>query len=160
MVFLFFSAKSFSKKILSKMFENYWYLLHWRGKQINVNCHCCELKSKLNFWFSNLCTVYIFTWYRIRIRIGIKTMPILYTAGRHWPVDKYQCCGSGMFIPDPGSCFCPSRFPNPKTATKEKGKKNLLSYFFVATIITKLKIILFLSRWRKNLTKNYRTFYP
>jgi hypothetical protein len=30
-----------------------------------------------------------------------------------------KCCGSGMFIPDPGS-----RIPDPKTATTEKGEKN------------------------------------
>jgi hypothetical protein len=50
-----------------------------------------------------------------------------------------------MFIPDPD--FCPSRIPDPKTATKEKGEKNfVVLHFFVATNITKLKIILFLSR--------------
>jgi hypothetical protein len=32
-----------------------------------------------------------------------------------------QCCGSGMFIPDPD--FFPSRIPDPKTATKERGEK-------------------------------------
>ncbi len=47
----------------------------------------------------------------------------------------FQCCGSGMFIPDPG--FYPSRIPDPKTATtkKERGEKNLAVIpFFVATI--------------------------
>ncbi len=39
---------------------------------------------------------------------------------------KMQCCGSGMFIPDPGS-----RIPDPKTATKERGEKKILSYFFM-----------------------------
>jgi hypothetical protein len=34
---------------------------------------------------------------------------------------KMQCCGSGMFIPDPD--FYPSRIPDPKTATKERGEK-------------------------------------
>jgi hypothetical protein len=33
-----------------------------------------------------------------------------------------QCCGSVMLIPDPD--FYPSRIPDPKTATKERGKKN------------------------------------
>ncbi len=87
---------------------------------------------------------------------------------------KYQCCGSGMFIPDPD--FCPSwildpgsrisdpgsRIPDPKTATKERGEKNLL-YFFVVTNFTKLNIILFLKCWRKNLgqfSKNFWSFYP
>jgi hypothetical protein len=31
-------------------------------------------------------------------------------------------------IPDPD--FYPSRIPDPKTATKERGKKNLMSYLF------------------------------
>jgi hypothetical protein len=49
---------------------------------------------------------------------------------------KNQCCGSGMFIPDPGSRILifthpgsripdlGSRTPDPKTATKERGEKN------------------------------------
>jgi hypothetical protein len=42
---------------------------------------------------------------------------------------RKQCCGSGIFIPDPGSRILifthpGSRIPDPKTATKEKGKKN------------------------------------
>ncbi len=39
---------------------------------------------------------------------------------------------------------------DPKTATKERDEKNMLSYlhFFVATNITKLKLILFLNCWR------------
>ncbi len=38
-----------------------------------------------------------------------------------------QCCGSGMFIPDPD--FYPSRIPDPKTATKGVKK------FFCQTIL-------------------------
>jgi hypothetical protein len=57
-----------------------------------------------------------------------------------------------------------SRIPDPKTATKDRGeKKFVVLLFFVATKVTKLKIILILSWWRKILgqfTKNYRTFYP
>ncbi len=55
-----------------------------------------------------------------------------------------QCCGSGMFIPDPGSWFLPipdpgSRIPDPKTATKERGEKKLVVIpFYVATNFTKL----------------------
>jgi hypothetical protein len=42
---------------------------------------------------------------------------------------KRQCCGSGMFIPDPDfyTFRIPdlgSRMPDPKTATKERGEKN------------------------------------
>jgi hypothetical protein len=50
-----------------------------------------------------------------------------------------------MFIPDPD--FCPSRIPDPKTATKQKDEKKFdVLPFFVATNITKLIFILFLSR--------------
>jgi hypothetical protein len=41
-----------------------------------------------------------------------------------------QCCGSGMFIPDPDFYPSPdpgSRIPDPKTATKERGEKKFLS---------------------------------
>jgi hypothetical protein len=53
--------------------------------------------------------------------------PLMYAcAGGHEDVsttlpDK-QCCGSGMFIPDPD--FYPSRIPDPKTAIKKRGEKN------------------------------------
>ncbi len=72
----------------------------------------------------------------------------------HYPS---QCCGSGMFIPDPGSWFLPipdpgSRIPDPKTATKERGeKKFVVNPFFVATNFIKLKIILLFKCWRKKL---------
>jgi len=46
-----------------------------------------------------------------------------------------------MFIPDPD--FYPSRIPDPKTATKERGEKNFdVIPFYVATNFTKFKIIL------------------
>jgi hypothetical protein len=43
-----------------------------------------------------------------------------------------QCCGSGLFIPDPDFLPIPdpgSRIPAPKTATKERGENNLLYRF-------------------------------
>jgi hypothetical protein len=46
-------------------------------------------------------------------------------------------------IPDPD--FYPSRIPDPKTATKERGKKKFVVItFYVATNFTKLQIILVL----------------
>jgi hypothetical protein len=46
-------------------------------------------------------------------------------------------------IPDPD--FYPSRIPDPKTATKERGdKKFVVMTFYVATNFTKLQIILVL----------------
>ncbi len=66
-------------------------------------------------------------------RIRIHNTAIRYVI---YKVPRIQCCGSGMFIPDPGSWFLPildpgSRIPDPKTATKERGEKNLLSYHFL-----------------------------
>jgi hypothetical protein len=61
--------------------------------------------------------------------------------------DRRQYCGSGMFIPDPGSRILifthhGSRIPDPKTATKERGdEKFVVKHFFVATNFTKCKII-------------------
>jgi hypothetical protein len=50
-----------------------------------------------------------------------------------------------MFIPDPD--FYPSRIPDPKTATKERGEKKLVVITFsVATNFTKLQIILVLKK--------------
>ena len=57
-------------------------------------------------------------------------------------------------IPDPD--FYPSRIPDlgfripdPKTVTKERGEKNLISYFFCSHNFTKLNIMLFLKCLRK-----------
>jgi hypothetical protein len=55
-----------------------------------------------------------------------------------------------MFIPDPGCLsripdpdFYPSRIPDSKTATKERGeKKFVVKTFYVVTNFTKLQIIL------------------
>ncbi len=35
-----------------------------------------------------------------------------------------QCCGSGMFIPDPGSKFIPSRIPDPNFSLPGSSSKN------------------------------------
>jgi hypothetical protein len=40
-----------------------------------------------------------------------------------------QCCGSGMFIPDPDFYSSRILIPDPKTATKERGKKNFCLIF-------------------------------
>jgi hypothetical protein len=45
-------------------------------------------------------------------------------------------------LPDPD--FHPSRSPDPKTATKERGEKFVVITFYVATNITKLQIVLVL----------------
>ncbi len=61
-----------------------------------------------------------------------------------------QCCGSGMFIPDPGSWFLPIPDPGSKNSNKRQGWKIFfVKPFFVATNFTKMNIILFLMCGRK-----------
>jgi hypothetical protein len=61
----------------------------------------------------------------------------------------YQCCGSGMFIPDPGSWFLAIPDPGSKTATKERvEKKFVVITFYVATNFKKIQIISVLNCWR------------
>jgi hypothetical protein len=64
--------------------------------------------------------------------------------------DMCQCCGSGMFIPDPGSWFL--SIPDLKTARGvwKKYRVFVVLPSFVATNITKFKIILFFHSWRNN----------
>jgi hypothetical protein len=44
-------------------------------------------------------------------------------------------------IPDPD--FYPTRIPDPKTVTKERGEKKFVILFFEVTNFTKLNIMLF-----------------
>ncbi len=57
-----------------------------------------------------------------------------------------ECLSGILFlsIPDPGSLI-----PEPTTTTEEEGGKVVVIPFFVATNFTKLKMILFLNRYRK-----------
>ncbi len=57
---------------------------------------------------------------------------------------EQQCCESGMFILDPD--FYPSRIPDPKTATKERDEKKILSNIFLLPHISQnLKLFYFLT---------------
>ncbi len=64
----------------------------------------------------------------------------------------------------PGSRILIFIHPRSKNSNRREGwRKKFVVHFFVAKNITKLKIVLFLNLWRKNLgqfTKNYGTFYP
>ncbi len=68
-------------------------------------------------------------------------------------VSGSQCCGSGMFIPDPD--FYPSRIPDLGSRIQKQQekrgvkKKFVVITFYVATNFTKLQIILVLKCWRK-----------
>ncbi len=53
------------------------------------------------------------------------------------PVTSVADPGCLSRIPDPG--FYPSRIPDPKTATKERGEKNLLSCLFCSHKFHKLE---------------------
>ncbi len=92
---------------------------------------------------------------------------------------RTQCCGSGMFVPHPDFYpsrisnprsnnskeavlrirdvfipdlgFCPSRIQKQQQKSEREGwKRFVVIPFFETTNITQLKLILFLSRWRKN----------
>jgi hypothetical protein len=59
-----------------------------------------------------------------------------------------------MFIPDPGSWFLP--FPDPITATKERGEKKFgIILFFAVTNFKKFNIVLFL-KCRKKIWANFQ----
>jgi hypothetical protein len=68
---------------------------------------------------------------------------------------NHQCCGSGMFIPDPS--LCPSRIPDPTTAIEGWGGKIVVLLFLVASNFTKLKVtgFYFWTGKEKSLGKNY-----
>jgi hypothetical protein len=74
-----------------------------------------------------------------------------------------QCCGSGMFIPDPD--FCPSLIPDLWSRIHKNSKRryewkiNLLFYLFCSHNITKFKIILVLNWWRKKFGRIYKDLH-
>ncbi len=72
----------------------------------------------------------------------------------------YQCCGSGMFIPDPE--FYPSRIPDPgsKNSNKREGWKKICCHnFYVSTNFTKWQIISVLNYWRKKFGPIFKELY-
>ncbi len=86
-------------------------------------------------------------------------------------ISHRQCCGSGMFIPEPGSWFLP--IPDPGSRISDPGSKNsnkrqgwkffFVKPFFVGTNLKKLNIFYFWYAVEKNLaqfSKNYWSFYP
>ncbi len=50
----------------------------------------------------------------------------------HWPYS--QCCGSGMFIPDPGSWFLPIPDPGSKNSNKREGWKKFFCHTFLFSL--------------------------
>jgi hypothetical protein len=69
-----------------------------------------------------------------------------------------------MFIPDPVSWFLPipnpgSRIPDPKTATKERGEKKLLSYFFCSHKFHKIEYYFVFDCWRKKFGPNFKELF-
>ncbi len=61
-----------------------------------------------------------------------------------------------MFIPDPD--FYPSRIPDPKTATKERGEKNLLSYFFFSHKFHKIVNYFIFELLKNKIWSNFQRF--
>jgi hypothetical protein len=93
---------------------------------------------------------------QVRIRIGFILLLLVWFGFG-------QCCGSGMFIPDPDFLPIPdpgSWIPDPKTSTKERGEK---SFVVIPFCSHKFHIIennfIFEMLKKKNLaqfSKNYR----
>ncbi len=85
-----------------------------------------------------------------------------------FPLQSMQCCGSGMFIPDPD--FYPSWIPDLGSRIQKHQqkrwvkKKFVIVLFYVVTNFTKLNLILLSKCWRKKklgqFSKNYWSFYP
>ncbi len=122
-------------------------------------------KSYFSLW-SRVHTQYVCVIPTFRCRHWYGGVTVLLLPGK---VIWKKCCGSGMFIPDPGSripdfgsWFLPildpgSRIPNPKAAAKERGEKKIVVIpFFVGINFTKFNIILFLKCWRTNLGQFFK----
>jgi hypothetical protein len=66
-----------------------------------------------------------------------------------------QCCGSGMFIPDPD--FYPSRIPDPKSVTKERGEKKFFYHtFFCSHKFHKIEYYVFFEMLKKKILANFQ----
>ncbi len=67
----------------------------------------------------------------------------------------HQCCGSGMFIHDPGSWFLSISDPRSKNSTKRGGgqKFNVLPFFVATNILEIVKNFIFEWVSKKNFTK-------
>jgi hypothetical protein len=70
-----------------------------------------------------------------------------------------QCCGSGMFIPDPN--FNLARISNPGfNSNNKKGGRNCCHSSFCATNFTKMNFILFLNKYRTKFQQIDRIIVP
>jgi hypothetical protein len=65
-----------------------------------------------------------------------------------------QCGGSGMFIPDLD--FCPSRIPDPTTATKERGEKSSFPTFLCSHKYHKMGNYFILELLKKQIWANIK----
>ncbi len=80
-----------------------------------------------------------------------------------------QCCGTGMFIPDPGSWLLPnpdpgSQIPDPNSNKREEWKKISFHTFFCSLKFYKIENYFIFGMLKKKMWVNfkeiYRTFYP
>ncbi len=71
--------------------------------------------------------------------------------------------GTGTSVADPGCLFripdpdfSPSRIPDPKTSTKERGEKNLLSYLFCSHKFHKIEKYLIFEMLKKKIWPSFQ----
>jgi hypothetical protein len=66
------------------------------------------LEEVMMCWVPLMLMIWLVSWWCLRL-------PSMLSIIGSWTIDKHHatCCGTGMFIPDPGSDFFPSRIPDP-----------------------------------------------
>ncbi len=71
------------------------------------------------------------TTHKIKIKENVLKSWMLYLEG--WMLRQEQCCGSGMFIPDPGSWFLPIPDPGSKKKQQKRGVKKICCHNFLCS---------------------------
>ncbi len=110
-------------------------------------------------WKKNFCRIFLCShkFHKIENYFSFEVL-----TKKFWPL--FQCCGSGMFIPDPD--FYPSRISDPgsKNSNKGEGWKKICCHNFLCShkfhkIANYFSFGLLKKKNFGQFSKNYRTFY-
>jgi hypothetical protein len=108
-------------------------LLYLNNLQVYLSCcvdsSCCCLTKTGHFKFKAAKTVSVEARGYVIIMLLLPPPPQCYQNVSGIVADPGCLSRIQIFTPDPD--FYPSRISDPKTATKERGEKNLLSYLFL-----------------------------
>jgi hypothetical protein len=83
-----------------------------------------------------------------------RTRTLLFSYSIHIPTD--QCCGSGMFIPDPGSWFLPIPDPGSKNSNKRVRWKKICYTFFCSHKYHKIEYYVLFEMVKKKIWANFQ----